>query len=216
MRTAVMALEQPAAGEFRPGSALRTAGFLALVGLAGIVLLGPVIGVISAVFALFCVVFSLLVSLFSVVLTFAIIGLCFWLPLRLLGGGRSAAWREFAFKARHLALSSWHMLAWYWRGTWTLASWLRAKCELYWQPTWNGVRRGAWVCSRFLVEILSGAAVGAMVAWIANEQTMTLGLGLGAGLGGMLGLFSAVLRSESASADDAKSTASLDCRSLPL
>jgi hypothetical protein len=195
-----MALDQPLPGEFRTGSALRTVGFLAVMGLLAIILVGPVIGVLSALFAVFCVVLSLLLSVFSLVFTLALIGFCVWLPIRLLCAGKVPAWKDIAVKAKHLGLSLWRLLRWYWAGTWRLACWVRTKGKLYWQPAWSSISRGAWVISSVLVEAVSGAVVGAMLAWVASNQSVTPALGLGAGLGALLGIFVALLRMEPRSA----------------
>jgi hypothetical protein len=181
-------------------------GFLAVMGLVGIVMLGPVIGVVSALVALFCVVLSVLLSVFSVIFVFALIGLCVWLPIRLAWQGKNPAWKDVAVKAKHLSVSLWHLLLWYWGETWKLACWLRTKGKMYWQPAWSGARRGAWIISCVLIEAASGALVGGMLAWIANDQSATPVLGLGAGLGALLGIFVAVLRMEGSSVDCATVT----------
>jgi hypothetical protein len=195
-----MALDRPLPGEFRTGSTLRTVGFLAVMGLLAIILVGPVIGVLSALVAVFCVVLSLILSVFSFVFAFALIGFCIWLPIRLLSAGKTAAWKDIGVKAKHLCLALWRLLCWYWVETWRLACWLRAKGKMYWQPTWSGICRGAWVASSVLVEAVSGALVGGMLAWVASNQSVTPALGLGAGLGALLGIFVALLRLEPRSA----------------
>jgi hypothetical protein len=191
-----MALDRPLPGEFRPCSALRTVGFLAVMGLLAMILAGPVIGVVSALFAVFCVVLSLILSVFSLVFTFALIGFCIWLPIRLLCGGKTPAWKDIGVKARHLCLSLWCLLCWYWTHVWKCAGWVRTHGREYWQPVWTGMRRWAWIISSVLVEAASGALVGGMLAWVANNQAITPALGLGAGLGALLGIFVALLRSE--------------------
>jgi hypothetical protein len=195
-----MALEQPLPAEFRPGSTLRTVGFLAIMGFASIVLMGPVIGVLSALFAVFCVVLSVLLTVFTVVFTFALIGFCFWLPIRLICAGKTPPWRDVGTKAKHLGLALWRFLCWYSGETWRLACWLRTKGKLYWRPAWSGICRAAWVISSVLLEVISGALVGGMLAWVAGNQAVTPALAIGAGLGALLGFFVALLRTQPQSA----------------
>jgi hypothetical protein len=131
---------------------------LALFGLIAITLAGPIL------------------SLVFVVLSFALIGFIFWLPIRLLLYGKSGAVRDGLEKGKALAQSGGRAVGAAWRGTTRLGRGLHL-----------ALRGTARLVGAILLEALSGAAVGVLVistCW--PQHAVTPGAVVLAGLVGAL------------------------------
>jgi hypothetical protein len=144
---------------------------LALLGLVAITAAGPIL------------------ALVSVVLSFALIGLLFWLPIRLLLYGREGAVRDGVEKGKAVARLCGRTAAASWHGTRHLGRHLR-----------EALRGSASRVGAVLLETLSGAVVGALlVSTCWPQHAVTPGAVVLAGLiGALAGVLVLVSRSRGA------------------
>jgi hypothetical protein len=145
---------------------------LAVFGLVAITLAGPVL------------------SILLVVLTFALIGFLFWLPIRFLIYGKEGAMRDGLQKGKALARSGGQAVGAVWHGT------LRMGRELH-----ETLRGTASVIGAFLLETLSGAVVGVLLAitcWPQHGQDPPGAVVLAGLLGALAGVLVVIFRSRPA------------------
>jgi hypothetical protein len=170
-------------------STLRTISFLAVLGLLALFLAGPLLGIVLIFLGIAGTVFVLLLSLLAIALVFAVLGYAVWVPLRLVCPGKSSVWLDIRSKGKHLCLSLWQLSAWYFGAMLRCLAWARHKFKCLGRSTWEASYQYAWLVSRFMVELVSGALLGGMLAWIGTGQdspfsgTVALGIALGALLG---------------------------------
>ena len=149
--------------ESKPGfcQMARKVCMLALFGLLAITLAGPIL------------------SLVFVVLSFALIGFLFWLPVHLLLYGRDGAVRDSLNKCAAIVRRGGQVTGAVWYGT------LHLGRELH-----EALRGTASVLGAVLLETLSGAVVGLLLAATCWPHQAATGdaLGQGAMLGALTGL----------------------------
>jgi hypothetical protein len=144
---------------------------LALFGLLAITLAGPILSIVF------------------VILSFALIGFLFWLPIRFLIYGREGALRDGLQNVRAVARRGGYAVGAVWYGT------LRVGRELH-----ETLRGTASVIGAVLLETLSGAVVGILlVATCWPQHAVTPGGVVLAGLlGGLAGVLVVVSRARRA------------------
>jgi hypothetical protein len=149
--------------ESKPGfcQIMRKVCLLAVFGLLAITLAGPIL------------------SLFFVVLSFALIGFLFWLPIHLLIYGKDGAVRDSLNRCCAIMRRGGHVTGAVWHGTIHLGR------ELH-----EALRGTASVLGAVLLETLSGAVVGLLLAATCWPHQAANGdaLGMGASLGALTGL----------------------------
>jgi hypothetical protein len=154
-------------------SVFRKFGYFAFMGVAALILAGPVIALLS-------LVISLILAVLSILVPFAVIGLLIWLPIRILSGNPSKAWTE-ARKAGGVL----------WRSV--LRPPLQLGKRLFsWFGNAFGASRGrAQQVGGILMETTCGAAVGALLGVAAGmgKEEMYADAGLAAAVGAVVGLF---------------------------
>jgi hypothetical protein len=161
--------------ECKPGfcQIVRKVCLLALFGLVAITLAGPIL------------------SLVFVVLTFALIGFLFWLPIHFLIHGRDGAVRSSLDKARAIARHGGRAVGAIWHGTMCLG-----------REVHETVRGTASVIGAVLLETLSGVVVGILLVttcWPQHAVTPEA-VGIAGLLGALAGLLVVVSRSRRAAA----------------
>lgn len=162
------------------GNVLRTFGSLVALGFV-VLLVGPI--VLSVMTALISVV----IGVTSVFLPFAIVGLLVWIPYQLLRNGREATWQRTRALAQGIKQSP---LAAPFRlcgGAWNRACAVGGSVRDF-------NRQAGRFLGIFLLETLSGAAIGLAVGFLLSSQTtpglspMPFGALLGAGVGGVIAI----------------------------
>ena len=161
--------------ETKPGffQVARKVCLLALFGLVAITLAGPIL------------------SLVFVVLTFALIGFIFWLPIHFLIHGKDGAVRSSLEKARAIVRHGGRAAGAVWHGTMCLG-----------REVHETLRGTASVLGAVLLETLSGAVVGILLVTTCWPQHAVTGdaVGIAGLLGALAGLLVVVSRSRRASA----------------
>lgn len=165
-----------------PLRALRTFGSLVLLGFLTLVLAPPVLGILTALL-------SLSVALTSVFLPFALLGLLVWVPYQLLIHGGEKTWQRTRAMAQGVGAKTLGVPLRMAGGTWARA------CAVG-QSVRDFNRQALRFVGIFLLEALSGALVGVLVAFlVAPDRGMNAGPAfLCAGVGGCLGALVAVAR----------------------
>jgi hypothetical protein len=151
----------------------RKFGYLAFMGVAALLLAGPVIALLS-------LVISLVLAAFSILLPFAVIGLLLWVPIRILSGNRGKGWAE----AREAVGAVWRsVLRPPLQFGKRLCSWIGA--------SFGSSRGRAQQVGGILMETCCGAAVGALLGVAAGMGTdgMFVDGGRAAAVGAVVGLF---------------------------
>jgi hypothetical protein len=150
--------------ETKPGfcQIARKVCLLALFGLVAITLAGPIL------------------SLVFVVLTFALIGFLFWLPIHFLIHGKDGAVRGSLEKARAIARHGCRATGAVWHGTMYLGR------ELH-----ETLRGTASVVGAVLLETLSGAVIGILLVTTCWPQHAVTGDAVG--IAGLLGALAGLL-----------------------
>jgi hypothetical protein len=157
----------------RASSVLRKFGYFAFMGLAALLLAGPLLGIVVALFSLFVAMVSLLAP-------FAVIGLLVWVPIRVLSGNPRKAWDE----ARQAGGTLWNSVL--------KPPMARGKRMCSWAGGAFGSTRGrAEQVGGMLVETTCGAAVGALLGIAAGiaSQEFVADAGMGAAAGAVVGMF---------------------------
>lgn len=160
--------------------ALRTFGALVLIGFLTLLLAGPLLGLLT-------LLVSLSVALTSMFLPFALVGLLVWVPYQLLTQGGEKTWQRTRDMARGVGATTLGVPLRVCGGAWS-----RACAVGHSVREFN--RQALRFLGIFLLEALSGALVGLLVAFlIAPGHSLRPGLGfLCAGIGAGLGALVAV------------------------
>jgi hypothetical protein len=169
-------------------SALTQLGFLALVGLGALVLIGPVAAVIGVAVSLIVAVLSLIIALAAILLPFVLLGFLFWLPVALIRHGtidrqRMGQWGSAVHQK--VVLPSARCCAWTWRRTGSVLAVGWAKCR--------GLGR---TVAGVTLETICGATILGGLAWLVAhdvsrrqmERHVLVGVLLGALFGLIVGL----------------------------
>jgi hypothetical protein len=154
-------------------NALRKFGYFAFMGFAALLLAGPLIGIVVALFSLFVAMISLLAP-------FAVIGLLVWVPIRVLSGSPRKAWTE----ARQAGGTLWNSVL--------KPPLARGKRICSWAGgAFGSTRDRAEQVGGMLVETICGAAVGALLGIAAGigSQDSVVDAGMGAAAGAVVGMF---------------------------
>ena len=157
---------------------IRTFGSLVALGFV-VLLVGPI--VLSVMTALISVV----IGITSVFLPFAIVGLLVWIPYQLLKNGREVTWQRTRDLAQGIKQSPLAMPFRLCGGAWNRA------CAVG-DSVRNFNRQAGRFLGIFLIETLSGAAIGLAVGFLlAGQETpglrpMPLGAILGAAVGAVI------------------------------
>lgn len=139
-----------------PGCLVRKVLWFAALGFGVLFLSGPVIGIVLALLA---VVLSIASTLFP----FVIIGLLVWLPFRALSKGKQPNWSELRENAGKVWKASFVM------PVHTATDVCRGAVTRF-QGAGDRIRSGAQSLGAFFVEVISGAAVGALFGLIASLE----------------------------------------------
>jgi hypothetical protein len=152
---------------------LRKFGYFAFMGFAALLLAGPLIGIVVALFSLF-------VAMISVLAPFAVIGLLVWVPIRIISGNPRKALAE----ARQAGGTVWNSVL--------KPPLVRGKQICFWAGTAFGSTTGrAEQIGGMLKETACGAAVGALLGIAAGVggQEVFPDAALGAAAGAVVGMF---------------------------
>lgn len=163
-----------------PLRALRTFGSLVLLGFLTLVLAPPVLGILTALL-------SVSVALTTAFLPLALIGLLVWVPYQLMTHGGEQTWQRTRDLVRGIVATTLGVPLRMAGGTWVRA------CAVG-QSVREFNRQAFRFVGVFLLEALSGALVGLLVAFlVAPDNSMSAGPAfLCAGIGAFLGAVVAV------------------------
>jgi hypothetical protein len=139
-----------------PGCFIRKLFWLAALGFGVLFLSGPVIGIV-------CVVLAVVLSIASTLFPFVIIGLLVWLPFRAIFRGKQVAWSDVHHGAGKV-----------WKATFLVpVSTANDVCRgavTRFHGAGERIKTGAQSLGAFFVEVISGAAVGALFGLIASLE----------------------------------------------
>jgi hypothetical protein len=159
-----------------PGCVFRKVFWLAALGFGVLFLSGPVIGIV-------CVILAVVLSIASTLFPFVIIGLVVWLPFRALYKGKQPTWSDIHQNANMVWKASFVM------PVSTAADVCRGAITRF-QGAGERIKSGAQSLGAFFVEVVSGAAVGVLFAFIASslEQPRKEHLLYAASAGAVMGI----------------------------
>jgi hypothetical protein len=139
-----------------PGCFLRKVFWFAALGFGVLFLSGPVIGIV-------CAILALVLGIASTLFPFVIIGLLVWLPFRALFKGKQPTWADLHENAGMVWKASFVMPV-------NAAAEVCRGAVTRFRGAGDRIKSGAQSLGAFFVEVISGAAVGALFGLIASLE----------------------------------------------
>ena len=164
-------------------TALGNFGFLVLVGVGTLFLIGPVMALISVAASVFITVLSAIVGLASILVVFALVGLLIYLPCREMGKMISAYWGEAARQTVADPVSRGWLTEWRKVREGSVTAWARCRGI---GPVVGGVALET-VCGAVVLGVLA-ALVSADLRPSQQEVNVVCGVLLGTLFGFLIGL----------------------------
>jgi hypothetical protein len=151
---------RPEGGEMRndrgPGCFVRKVFWLAALGFGVLFLSGPVIAIV-------CALLAVVLSIASTLFPFVIIGLVVWLPFRAMFKGKQPEWSDVHERAGKVWKAAFVMPV-------NTATDVCRGAVTRFQGAGERIKSGAQSLGAFFVEVISGAAVGALFGLIASLE----------------------------------------------
>jgi hypothetical protein len=163
------------------GAGIGKVCYFALIGFLGILLAGPVLGLLSVLLSIFLTIFSIALTAFVVILPFAVLGFVIVAPIQAMKTGRPVEWNRLGALCHNL-----------WRGISGVAWWCWKKLVGF----IHFLRRKAVLLSIYgravIWEVLCGAFVGGFLGGVLalnhpDKPEIPIGAVVGAILGALVG-----------------------------